>query len=284
MINKTTGSKTDKKRIVSFDLDMTLLDQATWKIPDSAIEAVEMLRKDSIIVIASGRAYDTLPKEVLDIQGIGWAITSNGAAVYRLPQGEAAFRSTLPPEAAKELLDCTAEENVSYETFVAGHAYTDKKMYDDPMAYGCTEYGAKYLRATRKPVPDIRDFILEHHNELDSIELVTRGKAERDRLWQVLEQRFPDLYITSSFFHLLELSSPHSGKRNALGWVLNQLGLTPEETVAFGNADNDIDMIQMAGIGVAVADATESCRKAADRCTGASYESGVAQALRELLQ
>ena len=152
------------------------------------------------------------------------------------------------------------------------------------MAYGCTDYGAKYLRATRKPVPDIRDFILEHHNELDSIELVTRGKAERDRLWQVLEQRFPDLYITSSFFHLLELSSPHSGKRNALGWVLNQLGLTPEETVAFGNADNDIDMIQMAGIGVAVADATESCRKAADRCTGASYESGVAQALRELLQ
>lgn len=42
MINKKTGSKTDKKRIVSFDLDMTLLDQATWKIPDSAIEAVEM--------------------------------------------------------------------------------------------------------------------------------------------------------------------------------------------------------------------------------------------------
>ena len=58
MINKTTGSKTDKKRIVSFDLDMTLLDQATWKIPDSAIEAVEMLRKDSIIVIASGRNMD----------------------------------------------------------------------------------------------------------------------------------------------------------------------------------------------------------------------------------
>lgn len=49
MINKTTGSKTDKKRIVSFDLDMTLLDQATWKIPDSAIEAVEMLRKTVLL-------------------------------------------------------------------------------------------------------------------------------------------------------------------------------------------------------------------------------------------
>ena len=47
MINKKTGSKTDKKRIVSFDLDMTLLDQATWKIPDSAIEAVETVLSSS---------------------------------------------------------------------------------------------------------------------------------------------------------------------------------------------------------------------------------------------
>lgn len=270
-------------KCIALDLDGTTLDQ-DGRLPEANRKAMEDAITQGIeIVIASGRAYDTLPQEVLSIKGIGWAITSNGAAVYRVPEGEAAFRSTLPPEVAEELLACTAKENVNYETFVGGNAYTDRKMYDDPMAYGCTEYGAKYLRSTRKPVPDIRDFILEHCTELDSIELVTHDKAERDRLWKVLEQRFPDLYITSSFFHLLELSSPSSGKSNALSWVLEQLGLTPEETVAFGNADNDIDMIQMAGIGVAVADATESCRKAADRCTGASYESGVAQALRELL-
>ena len=270
-------------KCIALDLDGTTLDQ-DGRLPEANRKAMEDAITQGIeIVIASGRAYDTLPQEVLSIKGIGWAITSNGAAVYRVPEGEAAFRSTLPPEVAEELLACTAKENINSETFVGGNAYTDRKMYDDPMAYGCTEYGAKYLRSTRKPVPDIREFILEHCTELDSIELVTHDKAERDRLWKVLEQRFPDLYITSSFFHLLELSSPSSGKSNALSWVLEQLGLTPEETVAFGNADNDIDMIQMAGIGVAVADATESCRKAADRCTGASYESGVAQALRELL-
>lgn len=270
-------------KCIALDLDGTTLDQ-DGRLPEANRKAIEDAITQGIeIVIASGRAYDTLPQEVLSIKGIGWAITSNGAAVYRVPEGEAAFRSTLPPEVAEELLACTAKESINYETFVGGNAYTDRKMYDDPMAYGCTEYGAKYLRSTRKPVPDIRDFILEHCAELDSIELVTHDKAERDRLWKVLEQRFPDLYITSSFSHLLELSSPSSGKSNALSWVLEQLGLTPEETVAFGNADNDIDMIQMAGIGVAVADATESCRKAADRCTGASYESGVAQALRELL-
>ena len=49
MINKTTGSKTDKKRIVSFDLDMTLLDQATWKIPDSAIEVWRCCEKTVLL-------------------------------------------------------------------------------------------------------------------------------------------------------------------------------------------------------------------------------------------
>ena len=44
-----------KKRIFSFDLDMTLLDHATWEIPSSAMETLERLRKDSVIVIASGR-------------------------------------------------------------------------------------------------------------------------------------------------------------------------------------------------------------------------------------
>ena len=47
-----------KKRIVSFDLDMTLLDHKTWKIPDSAMKALELLRKDSVIVIGSGRNMD----------------------------------------------------------------------------------------------------------------------------------------------------------------------------------------------------------------------------------
>ena len=160
-------------KCIALDLDGTTLDQ-DGRLPEANRKAMEDAITQGIeIVIASGRAYDTLPQEVLSIKGIGWAITSNGAAVYRVPEGEAAFRSTLPPEVAEELLACTANENINYETFVGGNAYTDRKMYDDPMAYGCTEYGAKYLRSTRKPVPDIRDFILEHCTELDSIELVT---------------------------------------------------------------------------------------------------------------
>lgn len=270
-------------KCIALDLDGTTLD-SNGKLPQVNRQAIQAaIARGMEVVIASGRAFGTLPQEVLDIPGIGWAITSNGAAVYRLPQGEAVFRCTLPGEAAEAILHQTAAEQICYETFVDGVAYTDQRMYDDPIAFGCTDYGAKYIWATRTPVPDIRAFILDNREQLDSIALVLRSREERDRLWRSLEQQFPELYITSSFFHLLELSSPNSGKANALAWVLEQLGLTAEEAVAFGNADNDIDMLQMAGVGVAVADATESCRRAADRCTRASYDGGVAQALEELL-
>lgn len=271
-------------KCIALDLDGTTLNDH-GKLSAENRSAIERAAARGIeIVIASGRAFETLPREVLEVPGIGWAITSNGAAVYRLPQGEAICRYTLPSGAVEEILARTADENISYEAFVSGVAYTDQNMYDDPMVFGCTAYGAKYVRATRKPVPDIRAFLLEHREELDSVELVVSSREERDRLWRMLEQALPGLYITSSFYHLLELSSPNSGKANALQWVLNQLHLSREEAVAFGNAENDIDMIQLAGVGIAVADATESCRKAADRCTDASYENGVAHALQELLE
>lgn len=74
-----------------------------------------------------------------------------------------------------------------------------------------------------------------------------------------MAQRSDELYITSSVYHLLELSSHKGGKANGLRWVLDQIGVAPEETVAFGNADNDIDLLNLAGVGIAVADATDSC-------------------------
>ena len=84
-------------KCIALDLDGTTLDQ-DGRLPEANRKAMEDAITQGIeIVIASGRAYDTLPQEVLSIKGIGWAITSNGAAVYRVPEGEAAFRSTLPP-------------------------------------------------------------------------------------------------------------------------------------------------------------------------------------------
>lgn len=270
-------------KCVALDLDGTTLDRQgkLSKENRSAIEAA--IAQGIHVVIASGRAYGTLPHKVLSIPGIEWAITSNGAAVYQIPQGIAHCHHTIPPGSVELIFQAVDGERAALEAFVEGVAYADQKFLDDPIKYGCTPQGAEYVRATRKPVPDIVQFIWDHSHELDSIDMLVHTREDRDRLWERLAGQSEKLYITSSFYQLLELSSHRGGKANGLSWVLDRLGIPAEETAAFGNADNDIDMMRLAGLGIAVADATESCRNAADVCTKASYEDGVAWAFREVL-
>lgn len=270
-------------KCVALDLDGTTLDRQGRLSPANRRAIETAIDRGIHVVIASGRSYDTLPKKVLSIPGIQWAITCNGAAVYQVPQGQVRCRHTMTPESVETIFQVAAGERATYEAFVEGVAYADQRMLDDPIQYGCTPMGAKYVQATRKPVPDIVQFIRDHNRELDSIDLVVHTQEDRDRLWRTLAQRSDELYITSSVYHLLELSSHRGGKANGLGWVLDQIGVRPEETAAFGNADNDIDMLRLAGMGIAVADATDSCQAAADRHTRASYEDGVAWAFQEVL-
>lgn len=270
-------------KCVALDLDGTTLDRQGKLSPENRRVIESAIERGVHVVIASGRSYDTLPKKVLAIPGIEWAITCNGAAVYQVPEGAVRCRHTMTPASIETIFQVAARERATYEAFVEGVAYADQKMLDDPVKYGCTPMGAKYVQATRRPVPDIVQFIRDHNRELDSIDLVLHTQEDRDRIWKRLARESDELYITSSVYHLLELSSYRGGKANGLRWVLDQIGVSPQETVAFGNADNDIDMLRLAGVGVAVADATGSCRAAADRQTRASYEDGVAWALREIL-
>ena len=271
-------------KCVALDLDGTTLNRTGQLSPEnrSVIEAA--IARGIHVVIASGRAYDTLPGKVLSIPGIEWAITSNGAAVYQVPEGVARCRHTMTPASVETIFRVAPQEGAAYEAFVDGVAYAGQRMIDDPVKFGCTPLGAEYVRASRTPVPDIVRFMRRHIHELDSIDLVVHTQEQRDRLWRILERESDELYITSSVYHLLELSSHRGGKANGLRWVLEEIGVAPEETVAFGNADNDIDMLNLAGLGVAVADATEGCLAAADRRAGASYENGVAEVLGDLLK
>ena len=89
--------------------------------------------------------------------------------------------------------------------------------------------------------------------------------------------------MTSSTHYRLELSSLKSGKGAALREAAARLGVCPDEIIAFGNADNDIDMLRFAGIGVAVENSPENVKREADRVAPPNTEEGVAQVLEEIL-
>ena len=81
----------------------------------------------------------------------------------------------------------------------------------------------------------------------------------------------------------MEISHREAGKHSGVRFVTELLGLSPEAVAAFGDGDNDADMLAYVGCGIAVANASPACLAAADLVTGHHDEDGVAQGIYQIL-
>lgn len=274
-------------RCIVLDLDRTTLDQQGRLSAANRAAIENAIRQGVEVVIASGRSYSTLPEEMTGIPGIRYAITSNGAAIHRVPSGECLVRHRMKPPSVDGILSVLSEPvrsgMIGCEGFVDGVPHCSAGYYDEPMKYGVSGQGVAYIRATRHPEKDILGFIRLHRDRIDCIDAVINHADLKKRLWARLEREVPAIYITSSMDHLIEISDQSSGKHNAVRCLLGRLRIGPGEAAAFGDADNDARMLALVGAGVAVENATESCKQCADYITARHDEDGVARWIREVL-
>ena len=98
-----------------------------------------------------------------------------------------------------------------------------------------------------------------------------------------MQARFKEeLYVTLSKAEYLEFLPPTADKGKALALVAQRYGIGQAQTVAFGDGWNDVPMLQWAGLGLAVANAVDPAKAAADRVIGSNDEDGVALALADI--
>ncbi|MBM6855544.1 HAD-IIB family hydrolase [Mediterraneibacter glycyrrhizinilyticus] len=271
-------------RCIALDLDRTTLNSEGHLSGDNR-KAIEQAISSGIqIAVASGRSLDSLPGEVMEIPGIRYAITSNGAAVYDLKEGVCLRQYKLKAEAVQDILRWTQGEDVTFEAFIDGKPYAEKAYVEDPVRFGAMPRSIPYIQGTRKPTEDMRSFIREHEGELDCIDVVVKSEEYKRRLWKTLEKQVRDVYITSSVKQLLEISDVNAGKNTAAEFLIGYLGLTREELAGFGDGHNDSGLLRYAGIGFAVANASEECREAADRMVASNDEDGVAEGIDYILK
>lgn len=268
---------------IALDLDRTTLNEHA-RLSEGNRKALEhAISKGVHIVIASGRGFASLPQDVISIPGIEYAITSNGASVYHIPSGKRLMSYTLDPESVQKILDLTAGMHLAYEAFIDGVAYAQADYVENPGLYGAAN-ATQYIQSTRIPISDFRSFLLEHRTELESIDLVVSSEVQMAELWPFLQSGIPDLYITSSVHQLLELSHRDAGKHSGVRFVADLLGISPSEIAAFGDGDNDADMLSFVGCGIAVENASPSCLAAADFVTAHHREDGVAHGIYNILK
>lgn len=271
-------------KCIALDLDRTTLN-AQGKLSKANEEAIrKAVVKGIHVCIASGRAFDTLPQDVVSIPGIEYAITSNGAAVYRIQDKQCLRSYVLTEQSVKKILELTEDFPVTYEGFIRGTAYAAKEYIEDPVKFGATEHAVAYVQSTRHLQDDIVSFLKQHDDELDSMDIVVKDEAQKQKVIEVLKAEVEDIYITSSISQLVEISYKDAGKRSGVKFITEYLGLNPKQVAAFGDADNDIDMLEYAGCGIAMENASNGLLAVADVVTLHHDRDGVAYALKNILK
>ena len=269
-------------KMVALDLDGTTFDSAGGISEKTVATLEEAARQGAHIVVSTGRSYASLPQHIKDVKGIEYAITSNGAHVNLMQSGEQIYSDFLDPEAVKEISVLKDETGDDIEVFINGRAYVDESYYRDVEENGCPYRNATYVLWSRRPVANVTEMMLEHSGEIENVNFIYPTlellEAAKPRV-----KAIKNANVTSSFINNLEVGGPNTSKKTALLWLMDSLGIDSEELMCCGDAPNDIAMVELAGIGVAVANAWGGLKDHADYITASNDDDGVALAIEKFV-
>ena len=268
-------------RVIGLDLDSTLLrDDKT--ISDYTKRILEKAIERGIYVLpATGRAMNAVPECVRAVKGIRYAVCSNGASVVNLETEEELYSSKIDLEYALEILDKLEAYGTMYDCYIDGCGYTEKRFYDFLDHYGVEPHIKKLINSTRMPIDNLKEMMIKLGKPVEKFNMFFLDLEERARIYEELSKA-PGIKVTSSLTNNLEINGVNCNKGAALLGFAERMGFTREQVMACGDGNNDYDMICMCGVGVAMMNAVELLKEAADYITYTNEEDGVAKAIERL--
>jgi len=274
---------TDKTiRLVALDLDGTTLNDF-GEISPATMEAFQQAMEQGVhIVICTGRTFQSLPEQLLDVKGLEYVVTSNGAKITRLADRKTIYENNVGAAAVERIAELLKPTGYSLEVFLKGAAYIAKEEYEEYQSIGSAFRDIGYVLSTRKPVPDFFDFIHENRDHIENINISFPTQEDRRLLMEMLKQ-VEHVTLTSSFIHNIEIGGETTSKAEALRYLMDLFDLTSDNLMAAGDSLNDLEMIRLASVGVAMENASDEIKAYADYVTASNTEDGVAKAIRRFV-
>ena len=269
-------------KMVGLDLDGTLLNSQK-KISDYTKEVLQKAMKQGcIVLISTGRPISAVSKEVLDIQGMKYAVTVNGAKILNLETGEVMYSRPVPFDTAVEVLKLCGEYDTIPELITSDKIYTRAECLTHLEDYYSSESMIEYVLNTRTPVEDVNAMLYQTKQPIDKLRAVFRYPEERLEARKRLES-MPGLVIANSSSVDLEINVEGADKGTGLLWLGEQLGIQREEIMACGDSYNDYEMLKAVGFAVAMENGEEIIKEIADYVTDTNDEDGVAKAFEKFV-
>lgn len=268
--------------LIALDLDGTLLDSEKCLSSRNREAMIQCIQRGIQIVPATGRALDGIMKEIRTLPGINYAITTNGGSIADLANAQSLNRCTLSNEKALKIFAIIKKYNAMYDPYINGRGVTQPEFIEHMDQYGLPPVIQKMIRATRDTVPDVIQYVKECGQEVEKVNIYLSNLEEREVLREEISS-IEGIIISSSLCNNLEINAQGATKGNALMWLADYLDIDREATMAFGDGENDVTMLEMAGVGIAMGNGLKVAKQAADEITLTNDEDGVAEAIERLI-
>ena len=267
-------------RLIALDLDGTLLNSAK-KITDHTLNVLERAAKKGLYIVPStGRSVSGIPNILTDLSFIHYALTLNGAVVVNIKTKEIIHECVYTFDEALYLWDLIQKYDALPDCSINGELYMEQQTFLKLPDYTNDPKRIILMKQTRKETDNIRKMLLQENAASAKMNLLFADSGIRQKARQELEQ-LPFVDVSSSLDSNLELNRKGGNKGNGLKKLTEHLGLRMDEVMACGDSDNDITMIEAAGLGIAMANAVPKILNIANAVTLSNDEDGVAYAIEK---
>lgn len=269
-----------KIKLVAFDLDYTML-KTGGILSEYAEKTLKTAEKMGVYVVpVTGRGITELSGLLSKIPA-RYVITVNGAVILDAISKKIIL-STLPnQEKLLEKLKTALSLDIYTEVYCGGEVYTNTFCYHNMEKLGMMKDQLKLFKETRKVVPDLYGE-MKKQGKMEKLHILFKSKEQKEALKNLFlgEREFD---YTAAFPTNLELCAKGVDKGTALFSLSEILSVKREEVMAIGDGANDVPMIKWAGVGVAMENAVDEARAAADIITKTNDEDGAAQIIEKIV-
>nr|WP_296964822.1 Cof-type HAD-IIB family hydrolase [uncultured Mediterraneibacter sp.] len=273
-----------EKYLIALDMDGTLLN-SQGKITKRTVEVLKrLIQRGHYIVPASGRALTLLPKEILELEGIQFAVLENGSVVWDWKNQCAIKQYPLPKGIVKEILE-DIEQLITSDYYV--EVIADGKAYADI----AIQEGLNHTRIDG----NFAEYMKENHIFLEQLSSQTELLNTAEKLNVYFEDNLiskkirekwkaePQLSVTTSVSGNAEFNAAGVNKGCGIEILKEYLHISKDRCIAIGDNENDLEMFEQVQIAVAMGNAKDYVKRAADEVTLSCDEDGVAAFLEEYL-
>ncbi len=259
-------------KMIATDIDGTILPYH-GEFSQKTKDCVKKLNESGIkVILVTGRMHSSATPLAAQL-GLNLPIISYQGGLIKDMDGKTLFQTELNSDIAKEIIQWGRKNNVHLNLYIDDKLYVEQD--DEIIKYYIQ---GKFVDYT---VCSFDDLEIKNVNKLLAIDI---HDADRVTSWvDILKSKYPDLYIVKSTPYFCEIGSADAKKSIGVEFLCQMWGIDKSEVLAIGDQNNDIDLIQSGGVGIAMENGTPELKQVANYITDSVENDGFVKAVEKFV-